>query len=70
MAAVINLNVYKHKAYLELCLSLIGEACDDLDKGDYDLAREQLQDILDTFSDSDESILLSSNVIPLVFPKP
>jgi len=43
--------VYKHKAYLDLCLSLIESACNDLDQGHYDLAREQLVDILETFND-------------------
>lgn len=49
MSKTTDFTSYKQQAYLELCLSLVKEACADLEKGHFDLAEEQLRDILDTF---------------------
>jgi hypothetical protein len=49
MTEVVDIKRYKNKAYLELCLDLIEDACDSLNAKHYDLVGSQLQDILETF---------------------
>ncbi len=46
---ITDLNLYRNKAYLELCLDLVEEAYGYLRQGHCDLAASQLQDILQTF---------------------
>lgn len=75
MSKTTDFTSYKQQAYLELCLSLVKEAYSDLEKGHFDLAEEQLKEILDMFdkteidenSESDiRHVSYSNNVI--IFP--
>jgi len=66
MLEITNITLYKNKAYLELCLDLIEDACDSLDAKHYDLVGSQLQDILETFDRvklKKESCLHMGNVV-------
>jgi hypothetical protein len=49
MNNIVDLTVYKHQAYLELCLMLVEEAYLEFKKGHYDMVNTQLSDILETF---------------------
>jgi hypothetical protein len=49
MTEVVDIMRYKNKAYLELCLDLIEDACNSLNAKNYDLVGSQLEDILETF---------------------
>ncbi len=71
--SITDLNHYAQEADLQLCLSLIEDACSELQNKNYDLAEAQLLDILETFDElsvtTDESGKVSkhtfSNVISL-----
>lgn len=66
MANITDLSGYKYQSYLELCLVLVEEAYQDMNNGDFDLARAQLRDILEMFDKSDvivEEIMRSKNIV-------
>ncbi|MGS2718850.1 hypothetical protein ACVBE9_11795 [Eionea flava] len=49
MKKVIDIERYKNKVYLELCLDLVEDAYQSLQKGRYDYVESQLKDILEIF---------------------
>jgi hypothetical protein len=49
MTKTIDLERYRDKTYLELVLTLVDEAHEDMIKGNYDLAQSQLSDVLEIF---------------------
>jgi hypothetical protein len=49
MNSTVDLERYRYRSYLELCLVLVQEALKDCEKGNYDLVNTQLSDILETF---------------------
>ena len=51
MKNVTDLEVYSHKVYLELCLEMVKDVRHYLQQQHYDLAQEQIDDILQTFDD-------------------
>jgi hypothetical protein len=71
MSDTTDLTRYRSEAHLELCLELVEEAYNDLEKGHYDLAKIQLHEILETFEKhaSDADIMpCKKNIVP--FPSP
>lgn len=60
MTEITDLNHYRNKAYLELCLDLVQDAYDSLQEGHYDLVEAQLHTVLDTFDR--EELLQESSV--------
>jgi hypothetical protein len=49
MTDVTDLTLYKNKAYLELCLDLIEDVHASIHNGRYDIAENQLDDIIEVF---------------------
>ena len=49
MKNVTDIENYRNRVYLELCLDLVEDAYDCLQKGRYDYVEVQLKDLLDTF---------------------
>ena len=70
MSKTTDLVIYKYQTYLDLCLVLVEEACEDLNHGRYDLAHEQLKTILDTFNDkTPHADSVSTGATLLQFPE-
>jgi hypothetical protein len=71
MSDTTDLIRYRSAAHLALCLDMVEEAFNDLNKGHYDLAKIQLHDILDTFEKNTININntpCTQNIVP--FPNP
>ena len=49
MSEITDLTIYRNKAYLELCLTMVEEAYKECGKGNFDMTTELLGDILETF---------------------
>ena len=66
MSEITDLTMYRNKAYLELCLTLVEEAYQECSHGNYDMAKELLGDILETFdveSLETESVDSAKNIL-------
>jgi hypothetical protein len=66
MNEITDLTMYRNKAYLELCLTLVEEAYQECSNGNYDMAKELLSDILETFDIENvesEEVVLEKNVL-------
>ncbi|MFT6221463.1 MAG: hypothetical protein ACJA0C_000866 [Candidatus Endobugula sp.] len=66
MSEITDLTIYRNKAYLELCLTLVEEAYKECNHGNYDIAKELLGDILETFdvtSLETESVDSAENIL-------
>ena len=71
MSEITDLTMYRNKAYLELCLTLVEEAYQECSHGNYDMVKELLGDILETFDVENlqtEGVTAVENVIsfPLI----
>lgn len=71
MSEITDLTMYRNKAYLELCLTLVEEAYQECSHGNYDMVKELLGDILETFDVENlqtEGVTAAENVIsfPLI----
>lgn len=60
MSHTTELDIYRYKSQLDLCLYLIEEALKDSQKGHHDLVNERLEDILEVF-DRDTSSIKSAD---------
>lgn len=49
MSDTTDLTRYRSQVHLELCLEMVEEAYKDLEKGNYDLVKIQLHELLETF---------------------
>ncbi len=71
MSDTTDLTRYRSEAHLELCLDMVEEAYSDLEKGNYDLVKIQLHEILETFEKGNADVDIApckKNVVP--FPSP
>jgi hypothetical protein len=69
MREISDLTIYRNKAYLELCLTMVEEAYQECSEGNYDMVKELLGDILETFDINAASTeFMSSHANILTFP--
>jgi hypothetical protein len=56
MSNITDLERYRNKAYLELCLTLVEDAFQECERGNNDMVKELLSDILETFDLREKNI--------------
>ena len=63
MKNITDLERYRDKVYLELCLDMIEDARRYLENNDYQMAREQLNDIMESFNRKRTETIVSQSDI-------
>ncbi len=66
MSKLTDLASYQSQQDLQLCLALVADAVHDIEQGDYDYIKAQLQDILETFDYGEYTSLtvIPENIVP------